>query len=67
MYLDVLSIERLKGSVLALVEMNQEGHEFAVAQLARSVSMRSAVAEALAGRFKVALLAEIIDMAEQFQ
>ena len=67
MRLDVLRVKRLKGSVLALMEVDQEGHDFAVTQFACSVSMRCPILQAQGGRFELVLLAEIIDMAEQFQ
>ena len=66
-HLDVLRVVRLKCPVLALVEVDQDRHDFAVAQLPFSFSMCCAVAEAFGDGFEFALLAEIIDMAEQFQ
>jgi hypothetical protein len=66
MYLDMLRVVRFEGSVLALVEMNQDRHDFAVAQFAASLATGSSIAEPLGCPLAFVLLAEIIDMAEQF-
>jgi hypothetical protein len=63
----VLRVKRHEAPVLALVEMNQDRHEFAVTELTCSVSMRLSIAEALCFPTRLGLLAEIIDMAVQFQ
>jgi hypothetical protein len=65
--LDVLGVVRLKISVLTLVEMDQDRHEFTVTQFTASFSMCGAIVKVFARLFRFGLLAEIIDMAVQFQ
>lgn len=67
MHLDVLDEVRLERPILALVKVNQEGHDLAVAKFSGSISVRPSVAEALGCPLTLGLLAEIIDMAVQFQ
>ena len=67
MRLDVLRVKRFEGTVLALVKMDQQGHDFAVTQFACPRSVLCTVNEAFARLFEVSLLTEIIDMAVQFQ
>ncbi len=67
MLLDVLRVVRLETAILALVEVDQDGHDFAVAQVSGSVSLSLSSAEPLRFPRRRDLLTEIIDMAEQFQ
>jgi hypothetical protein len=63
----MLDVVRLEVPILALVEMDQDRHEFALAQFTCSFSMDTSIMETLTCPFWRALLAEIIDMAVQFQ
>jgi hypothetical protein len=63
----MLGVVGFEVPVLVLVEVDENRHDFAVAQFTRAFSVHCTVTEPLRRRFAFGLLTEISDRAEQFQ